>query len=71
MSTEEKMELIKLLTEMHGLVVINKLEGKNNNEMLEKCKKAAERLQSEGIGVFDFSSDEKFEESLSDFLKVK
>ncbi len=71
METNEKMEIIKLLTEMQGLIVVNKLEMKDSSDLLNKAKIAAKKLSEEGIGNFDFSSDEKFEESLNDFLKVE
>lgn len=71
MDINEKMKLIELLSEMEGLMIVNKIERKDNRDFLSKAKKVAERLSSEGIGKFDFSSDEKFEESLSNFLKVQ
>jgi len=71
METNEKMEIIKLLTKIQGLMIIKKLENKDNAELLKKAKVAAKKLSEEGIGNFDFSSDEKFEESLNDFLKVE
>lgn len=71
METNEKMELIKLLTEISGLMTINKLEMKDSSDLLSKAKKVAQKLSEEGIGEFDFTSDEKFNESLNDFLKVE
>lgn len=70
MEIKEKMELIKLLSELHGLIVVNKLECNNEimNENLIRAKKVAKKLFDEGIGKFDFSSDEKFEETLNDFM---
>ena len=70
MSNDEKLNLIKLLTEINGLMIVNKLEMKDNSDLLLKAKKIAEKLSEEKIGNFDFSSDDKFEESLNDFLKV-
>jgi len=70
MEMKEKMELIKLLTELNGLMIVNKLDGKEDNKNYEKIKKVAKKLSEEGIGNFDFSSDEKFEESLNNFLAV-
>lgn len=70
MNIEEKMNLIKILTELSGQMIINKLEVRDNTEVLSKAKKVAEKLSKEGVGDFDFTSDEKFEESLNDFLKV-
>ena len=70
MEMKEKMELIKLLTELNGLTIVDKLNGKENKENHERIKKVAKKLSEEGIGDFDFSSDEKFEESLNNFLAV-
>jgi len=70
MEMKEKMELIKLLTELNGLMIVNKLDGKEDNKNYERIKKVAKKLSEEGIGNFDFSSDEKFEESLNNFLAV-
>ena len=70
MDNDEKLNLIKLLTEINGLMIVNKLEMKDNSDLLLKAKKIAEKLSEEKIGNFDFSSDDKFEESLNDFLKV-
>ena len=70
MSIDEKLDLIKLLTEMNGLMIVNKLEGKDSTELLVKIKKVAKKLSEEGLGTFDFTSDEKFLESLNNFLKV-
>lgn len=70
MEIKEKMECIKLLSELHGLIVINKLESKNKimKENMERAKIVAKKLSDEGVGKFDFSSDEKFEETLNDFM---
>ena len=70
MNIDEKMNLIKTLTDLSGQMIVNKLEGKENNETLSKAKEIANKLSKEGIGDFDFTSDEKFEESLNNFLEV-
>ncbi len=68
MENKEKMELIKLLSELNGMIIVNKLEGKDITQNFERVKKVAKKLSEEGIGEFDFSSDENFEESLNKFL---
>ena len=68
MEIREKMELIKLLAELNGMIIVNKLEEKNNEENFERMKKVAKKLSEEGIGNFDFTSNEKFEVSVNDFL---
>jgi len=68
MNNDEKLSLIKRLTELNGLMIVNKIEMNNNSENLLQARKIAKKLSDEGIGDFDFSSDEKFEESLNTFL---
>lgn len=68
MENKEKIELIKLLSELNGMIIVNKLEGKDISQNFERVKKVAKKLSEEGIGEFDFTSDEKFEESLNKFL---
>jgi hypothetical protein len=67
MSNDEKLSLIKLLTEINGLMIINKLEMKDNSTLLVKAKKVAKKLQEENIGTFNFTTDETFEKSINDF----
>ena len=71
MKTDEKVQMIKLLTELNGLIIEKRLVGKSDQKNIEMAKKVAKSLEENGIGKFDFSSDEKFNESLSDFLKIK
>ena len=68
MDINEKVELIKLLSDLNGMIIVHKLEGKDTQENFERAKKVAKKLSDEGIGNFDFSSDESFKESLNDFL---
>ncbi len=71
MSSDEKLDLIKLLTEINGLMIVNKLEMKDNSTLLDKAKKVARALEKENIATFDFTTDETFEKSINDFLKVE
>ena len=68
MENKEKLELINMLCSLNGLIITSKLEGTDIKDNIERAKKVAAKLMEEGIGKFDFSSDEKFEISLSDFL---
>lgn len=68
MELKEKIELIKLLTELNGIMIVNKLEGKDIKKNFERVKVVAKKLSEEGIGNFDFTSEEKFEKSVNDFL---
>lgn len=68
MELKEKIDLIKLLTELNGMIIVDKLEGKDVKENFERIKKVAKKLSDEGIGNFDWTSDEKFEKSVNDFL---
>ena len=68
MEIKEKMEIIKLLSDLNGMIIVHKLQGKDTTENFERAKKVAKKLSEEGIGNFDFSSDEAFEESLNNFL---
>ena len=68
MEMEGKMDLIKLLTELNGVTIINKLEGNENTKNMCMLKKVAKKLENNGIGKFDFTSNDTFEKSVSDFL---
>lgn len=68
MDNKEKIKFIKGLAELNGKIMVLKLENKDYSEVLQNCKKAAKLLSLNGVGSFDFSSDEAFEASMTDFL---
>lgn len=70
MNVEEKMQLIRELIELNDTLILDKLENNNNQstDTLDKIKVIAKRLSDEGIGEFDFTSDNKFIESLNNFF---
>ena len=68
MSNEDKLKFIRGFSELNGKYIVLKLQGKDYSKVLEDCKKTATVLLHNGIGNFDFSNDEAFEESMADFL---
>lgn len=69
MEIKEKINLIKMLSELNGIIIVNKLEGEDYSKNFQRMKEVAKTLSDEGVGEFDFSSDENFEKSLTEFLK--
>lgn len=69
MSNEDKLKFIRGFSELNGKYIVLKLQGKDYSKVLEDCKKTATVLLHNGIGNFDFSSDEAFDKSMADFLK--
>ncbi len=68
MSNEDKLKFIRGFSELNGKYIVLKLQGKDYSKVLEDCKKTATVLLHNGIGNFDFSNDEAFEESMADFF---
>ena len=68
MNNEEKIKFIRGLAELNGKIIALKLEDKDYSKVLEDCKKTAKVLLHNEVGNFDFSSDEAFEKSMTDFL---
>lgn len=69
MDIDTKLKFIRGLSELNGKVIALKLAGEDYSEILEDCKKAAKVLMNNGVGEFDFSSNEAFEESMTNFFK--
>ena len=68
MNNDEKLKFIRGFSELNGKYIVLKLQGKDYSKVLEDCKKTATVLLHNGIGNFDFSNDEAFEESMADFF---
>ena len=69
MGIEEKMGLIKRILELNGESIMAKLEGNGEKykEIFNEEKRLAKEVSKEGIFEFDFSSDEAFSKSMSEF----
>jgi len=70
MSADEKMQLIRELIKLNDALILDKLAGSSNqsNDTLDKIKVIAKKLSDKGIWDFNFTSDDKFIESLNNFF---
>ena len=69
MNNETKLKFIRGLSELNGKLITLKITGDDYSKVLEDCKKTALVLIDNGIGKFDFTSDEAFEESMTNFFE--
>lgn len=69
MNVETKLKFIRGLSELNGKIITLKLTGEDYSKVLEDCKKTAMVLMNNGVGEFDFTSDEAFEESMTNFFE--